>query len=379
MALAMQGAFRKVSERFWTPVVWLPPNVTWNDLKSTEEVRYATTSDIYLPILYSFVLIFIRAIVERFIFCPIAVAFGLKAQVKRSSLPDNPALEKAYLSSRKGKVSKKEMQGLLKQVDMTERQIERWMRLRVSQDRPSKMVKFTETAWRMLFYTVAFVYGLYSLWDKPWFSNIQHCWIGYPFEHTLTDDIWCYYMLELSFYWALTLQHFQNVRRKDFWEMLVHHLATICLLVFSLVVNFTRVGTLVLVIHDVADIFLEGAKLMRYIRYTKACDIFFAIFTLIWIVSRLGYFPFWIIRSSLFEAYTFIPFFPAYYIFNGLLCTLLLLHVIWTYYILRILWKVFNGSETSDSRSSTSELSGDEIKTNGTTSTPDRRRKAVRS
>ena len=66
MALAMQGAFRKVSERFWTPVVWLPPNVTWNDLKSTEEVRYATTSDIYLPILYSFVLIFIRAIVERY-------------------------------------------------------------------------------------------------------------------------------------------------------------------------------------------------------------------------------------------------------------------------------------------------------------------------
>ncbi|KAK2706249.1 ceramide synthase 6-like isoform X3 [Artemia franciscana] len=373
MVQAIQDAFWGFSERFWTPVIWLPPNVTWNDLKSTEAARYGTTSDIYLPILFSFVLIFIRIIVERFIFCPIAVAYGLKPQIKRSSLVNNPTLEKAYLSSRKGKLSKKEMQGLLKQVDMTERQIERWMRLRFSQDRPSKTVKFTETAWRMLFYIVAFAYGLYCLWDKPWLSNIQHCWIGYPFEHTLTDDVWWYYMLELSFYWSLTLQHFQNVRRKDFWEMFVHHVATICLLVFSLVVNFTRVGTLVLVIHDIADIFLEGGKLMQYIRYTKACDTLFAIFLLIWIVSRLGYFPFWIIRSSLFEAYTFIPFFPVWYIFNGLLCTLLFLHVVWTYYILRILWRKFSGIEISDSRSSNSELSEDEINTNGSTSTPDNR------
>ncbi len=39
--------------------------------------------------------------------------------------------------------------------------------------------------------------------------------------------------------------------------MFLHHITTIGLMVFSWSVNLTRVGTLVLLIHDCADIFLE--------------------------------------------------------------------------------------------------------------------------
>lgn len=39
--------------------------------------------------------------------------------------------------------------------------------------------------------------------------------------------------------------------------MFVHHIATICLMAFSWVCNLHRIGTLVLLIHDCADIFLE--------------------------------------------------------------------------------------------------------------------------
>ena len=36
--------------------------------------------------------------------------------------------------------------------------------------------------------------------------------------------------------------------------MMVHHMATICLLYFSWVVNFPRIGTLVMLVHDAADV-----------------------------------------------------------------------------------------------------------------------------
>ena len=64
-------------------------------------------------------------------------------------------------------------------------------------------------------------------------------------------------MIELSFYWALMVSQFFDVKRKDFAQMFVHHCATILLLSFSWACNLTRVGTLVLIVHDVADIFLE--------------------------------------------------------------------------------------------------------------------------
>lgn len=64
-------------------------------------------------------------------------------------------------------------------------------------------------------------------------------------------------MIELAFYWSLLFSQFIDVKRKDFWQMFLHHIATILLLSFSYVVNFVRIGTLVLVIHDFGDFWLE--------------------------------------------------------------------------------------------------------------------------
>lgn len=38
--------------------------------------------------------------------------------------------------------------------------------------------------------------------------------------------------------------------------MVIHHVVTIALIVLSFTVNFVRVGTLVLICHDTADILL---------------------------------------------------------------------------------------------------------------------------
>ena len=37
-------------------------------------------------------------------------------------------------------------------------------------------------------------------------------------------------------------------------EMIIHHIATIVLLYFSWINNFSRIGTLVMLVHDAADV-----------------------------------------------------------------------------------------------------------------------------
>ncbi len=56
---------QEFSQRFWTPEVWLPPNVTWDDIKPNDRISYPNYNDIWYPILFSFGLTFIRLLFER--------------------------------------------------------------------------------------------------------------------------------------------------------------------------------------------------------------------------------------------------------------------------------------------------------------------------
>ena len=57
------------------------------------------------------------------------------------------------------------------------------------------------------------------------------------------------------------------------------------------------------------------------------------------VLLRCGLYPSWILYSTLYGAAWYIEFFAAYYIFNSLLVTLQFLHILWTYF----LFKVING------------------------------------
>lgn len=111
------------------------------------------------------------------------ISYGLKPiKPWKGQAPDNPTLEKAYQSSRKGKLNYKQIQGLAKQLDWSERRIERWIRMRRMMDRPSTLVKFSESGWRLTYYAFAFLYGLWTLWDKPYLWDINYCWYNFPFQ-----------------------------------------------------------------------------------------------------------------------------------------------------------------------------------------------------
>ena len=57
--------------------------------------------------------------------------------------------------------------------------------------------------------------------------------------------------------------------------------------------------------------------------------------------------PFYPLSTTI-EAPQIVEMFPAYYIFNALLSTLLILHVVWTYFILKIVYKgIYTGKVSS--------------------------------
>lgn len=87
--------------------------------------------------------------------------------------------------------------------------------------------------------------------------------------------------------------------------------------------------------------------MLAYLKKQKAADITFNIFTLCWVLSRLVMLPYRIIYYSSYVALGLVPMFSAYYIFNGLLIALQLLHIIWTFFIIRVVIHAWNNNGVS--------------------------------
>ncbi|XP_053390467.1 uncharacterized protein LOC128553351 [Mercenaria mercenaria] len=178
----------------------------------------------------------------------------------------------------------------------------------------------------------------------------------------VSKDMYWHYMIELAFYWSLVFTLFSDNKRKDFKEMIIHHFATIVLMYFSWVLNFVRVGTLMLVVHDAADNWLALAKMSIYAKNKTATDIFFGIFLLVWVLSRLIVYPFVVLYCTTVESFTIgliDSTFCAHQFFNFFLYVLLVLHCIWTYMIFRIVYRKMVKGNVEDVRSD-SEDSGEE-------------------
>jgi len=362
---------KELSQWFWSDDFWLPPNITWDHLVDTSEdpnIRFPSSSDLFYPIPMALVLIVIRYLVENQVFRPLGRTLGLKSTRKR--YPDtNDILETAYKSKITGKKSAKQQEEILRlshELQMPERKIERWLRQRAMAGKPSQLDKFAETGWRWFYYTGVFIWGVKCLWSKKWLWTIKDCWYNYPY-HYVESDVWWWYMGELSFYWGLLITQFFDVKRKDFSMMFIHHAVTIGLMSFSWTCNFYKIGTLVLMVHDVSDIFLESAKLFKYGGAQKVSEVLFASFAASWFITRLGIYPTWIIYSATVEAPQLIQYFPGYFVFNALLSALLLLNIVWAYLICKVVYNSLMANETiaNDIRSDTSEDGKDA--TTGTT------------
>ncbi|XP_030477440.2 ASC1-like protein [Syzygium oleosum] len=206
--------------------------------------------------------------------------------------------------------------------------------------RRKKINKFKESA--CVYFLSAEIFALSISYDEPWFTSTKYFWVG-PENQVWPDQkiklkLKGLYMYASGFYiYSLFALVFWETRRSDFFVSMGHHVVSIILLVLSYMFRFARVGSIILALHDVSDVFMEVAKMSKYSGYERIASCSFLLFVLAWTTFRIIYFPFWILRSTSHEVLLTLDkellvahgFMCYYYVFNTLLFFLLVINIYW--------------------------------------------------
>lgn len=230
-------------------------------------------------------------------------------------------------------------------VGVDERKLERLQELF-----DTRQKKFCECCWRIVLYVSFSIYGIACIKKSTLFLDTLSHFAIWPLD-ALDKQVALFYYLELGLYLHLTINHFFEVKRKDFVEMLLHHVTTLGLILFSWFVNFTRFGVLVMVLHDVSDVFLEVGKICIYMGMDTAKDIIFVVFALTFFVTRLVMYPLFIVKPALWDSYPVWGNLFLRYVIIGLLLMLQLLHIFWFSIIMTMIIKFLKGELEKDERS----------------------------
>ena len=173
--------------------------------------------------------------------------------------------------------------------------------------------------------------------------------------------IYWLYVLQMAWYIHCTFFHvFVDIRKYDFWPMVVHHLATIGLLYASFSVGHFRIGLLTLYCMDVCDVFLHFGKLIRFVDnvyHNRLCDLcitlcFFGLVTT-WVYYRLILFPVKVLYVSSVVLVHYLGYANAdnAAFFNVLLFVVYILQIYWFYLIAAYAIKVVcHGKQLDDER-----------------------------
>lgn len=212
----------------------------------------------------------------------------------------------------------------------------------------------------MIVYTIFSVTAFLVTYSEPYFLDPHHYWTGatqFPLNYYTPFKVTLFYLIEIGFYLqAIPFLLFEEVRRKDWLESLLHHFVTLGLMYYSWYANVTRPGVIVMLLHDISDIFLEAAKLARYAEQESWATIMFATFALSWVILRVILYPMIVVSRMLIDPvlYLAIPYDinpqPHYSVFGTLFMVLYFLHLYWTWLIWKVIERQFTKGSMDDVR-----------------------------
>jgi len=237
--------------------------------------------------------------------------------------------------------------------------------LRLGFKRGLKLERFGEQAYAVLYYGGMGVWGVLIMKGLPtWWYQTKYYWIDYP-HWDMQPNLKRYYLMHLS-YWTQQLVILAlglEKPRKDFKELVAHHIVTLWLIGWSYLVNMTLIGNGVFVSMDVPDVFLALSKICNYLNLETTKSFTFVTFFVIW-----TYFRHWLNLRMLWSVWTEFELIPAsarffhprdgvwmagwmqYQIFIPMLL-LLCLNFFWYFLMCRILYRAVFGGVISDDRS----------------------------
>jgi len=223
------------------------------------------------------------------------------------------------------------------------------------------LTRFENAGWEFIFYSLSACIGLFvysqetdwSIWPST------QLWTDWPLQSS-ESLLQKYFLLGLSFYGqALLSLIFYDKPRSDYFEMLLHHLVTIFLIAVSYYVRIERYTLIIMLLHDVGDIWLNLAKTLKYLgpAWTNASNGFFVFFVLIFMATRMCFLPLTVIPSGYWEAMQVEPAIPGFTALNSALVILQFLHFFWFSLIIRAVKRqIDRGGQLDDFREEEGDL-----------------------
>ena len=133
-------------------------------------------------------------------------------------------------------------------------------------------IKLPSHAYKFSIYLLLTVVGYPILKDLNYFpksllgkGSLPNMFIdGYPNSFYLNKPPFFdfYYMFCLSYFVSDFIWLIGEDKQTDFINMLLHHICTISLIVFSHIVNYSNVGSIVLLLHMESDIFVHSTRFL---------------------------------------------------------------------------------------------------------------------
>lgn len=246
----------------------------------------------------------------------------------------------------------------------------------------AKQSRFMEQVYTAIYFAVFGPFGLYVMRNaeggRLWYFATTSMFEGFP--HRSHDGIFkAYYLLQAS-YWlqqAIVLLLQLEKPRKDFKELVLHHVVTLALIGLSYRFHFMMMGIAVFITHDISDFFLATSKTLNYLD-SFIVGPYFATFACVWIYMR-HYINLHILYATLTEFATVGPYelnweteqykcWISQVITFALLASLQAVNLFWLYLIVRIAKNyVFNTNwvdERSDDEETEEEGAQDQKKIN---------------
>ncbi|KAJ5683262.1 hypothetical protein N7462_006427 [Penicillium macrosclerotiorum] len=121
-----------------------------------------------------------------------------------------------------------------------------------------KRLRFMEQMYTAIYFGIAGPAGLYVMRQTPvWYFNTKAMYEAFP-HRTHFAEFKCYYLIQAA-YWAqqaIVMLLGMEKPRKDFKELVAHHIVTLALIGLSYRFHFTYMGIAVYITHDLSDLSL---------------------------------------------------------------------------------------------------------------------------
>jgi len=131
------------------------------------------------------------------------------------------------------------------------------------------MIKFKSQVWQLFIHASMAVleFVVWSQMTDAFGDLFSQPWLCSDFYSKDVPLLTTLYLVQMAI-WVVTCYFhcFVFETQSDYFVMLAHHLATIALVGLSLRFNFTRMGLMVLILHDISDIPIDLLKLFNYLK-----------------------------------------------------------------------------------------------------------------